>query len=62
MTKDIEGFLKYFSASIDSSVVNSLYPIFNCIIGLLLSNFLSSLYTLDISPLLDEVLVKIVSQ
>jgi hypothetical protein len=40
----------------------ALSPIFNRVIGSLESNFLSSLYILDISPLSDVGLVKIFSQ
>jgi len=39
-----------------------LYPIFNRVFGSLQSNFLSSLYILDISPLSDAGLVNIFSQ
>jgi hypothetical protein len=56
MSKDFEQFFKCFSSLWYSSVENSLalYPIF--LVGLfdsLESNFLSSLYILDISSLLD---------
>jgi hypothetical protein len=40
----------------------SLYPILMGLFGFLESNFLSSLYILDISPLSDLGLVKILSQ
>ena len=40
----------------------ALYPIFNRVIDSLESNFLSSLYILDISPLSDVGLVNIFSQ
>ena len=40
----------------------ALYPILRGIFGSLESNFLSSLHTLDISPLLEVGLVKIFSQ
>jgi hypothetical protein len=62
MTKNIERFFKYFSAIRGSSVENSLFssvPHFKIgLFGLLMSNFLSSLYTMDIRPLLDIRLVK----
>ena len=64
MTKDVEHFLRRFSVIRYSSVENSLFssvPQF-LKIGLFVSlesNFLSSLYILDISPLLDVGLVKI---
>ena len=66
MTKDVEHFFKYFSAISDSSVENHLFSsIPHFLIGLfgsLVSNFLSSLDILDISPLSDLGLVKILSQ
>nr|pir hypothetical protein 6 - rat [Rattus norvegicus]CAA37649.1 ORF6 [Rattus norvegicus] len=66
MTKDVEHFFRCFSAIWHSSAVNSLFssePHF--LIGLfvsLRSNFLSSLYILDIRPLSVVGLVKIFSQ
>jgi hypothetical protein len=55
MTKDTEHFFKCFLAIQDISVDNSLFSsIFHLkigLFGLLVSNFLSSLYILDISPL-----------
>ena len=65
MTKDTEHFLKCLSAILDSSVKSSLFrSALNFFIGscdLLVSNFLSSLYILEISPLSDVGLVKIFS-
>ena len=62
ITKNFEHFFKCFSAIQDSSVVTSLFstiPHFLIeLFGFLVVSFLSSLYTLDISPLLDVVLVK----
>ena len=66
MAKDVKHFLMCFSAIRYSSIENSLFnsaPHF--LIGLfdsLASNFLCSLYILDIRPLSDLVLVKIFSQ
>ena len=66
ITKDVKHFFKCFLAIRDSSVEN---PLFRSVhhflvgyLGLLVSNFLGSLYILDISPLLDIGLVKILSQ
>ena len=57
MTKDVEHFFRCFLAIPDSSVKNSLLSsVLRFLIGLfgfLESNFLSSLYILDINPLLD---------
>ena len=62
MTKDVEHFFKCFSAIQDSSVENSLFSsVPHSLIGLfgsLKSNFLSSLYILDISLLSNVGLVK----
>ena len=66
MTYDVEHFLRCFSANQNSSSENSLFnsvPHFLIgLFGFLGSNFLSSLYILDISPLSDVGLVKIFSQ
>jgi hypothetical protein len=66
MTKDVEHFFRCFSAIQYSSVENSSFSsVPHILIGLfgsLKSNFLSSLYILDISPLLDVGLVKIFSK
>jgi hypothetical protein len=56
MIKDIEHFFKCFSALWYSSVENSLFS------SVLESIFLISLYILDINPLSDLGLVKILSQ
>jgi hypothetical protein len=57
MTKDVEQFFRCFSTIQYSSVENSLFSsVYHFLIGLfgsLESKFLSSLYILDISPLLD---------
>jgi hypothetical protein len=62
ITKDFEHFFKCFSVIWDSSVVNSqliLYLVFRLgWLVFLVINFLSYLYMLDISPLLDVGLVK----
>jgi len=71
MTKDVEHFFRYFSGIWYSSVENSLFSVVHqwyngyiliCLFGSLESNFLSSWYILDISPLSDVRLVKIFSQ
>ena len=65
MTKDVDHFLKCLSAILDSSVESSLFrSVLHVFIGLcdlLVSNFLSSLYILEIRPLSDVELVKIFS-
>jgi hypothetical protein len=65
MIKDVEHFFRCFSAILHSLVENSLFssePHFLIrLFELLESSFLSSLYILDISPLLDLGLVKILS-
>ena len=57
ITKDFEHLFKCFLTIRDSSVENSLLnSVLHILIGLfelLVSNFLSSLYILDISPLSD---------
>jgi hypothetical protein len=66
MIKDVEHFFRCFSAIRYSSVENSLFSsVYHFLIGIsdfLESAFLSSLYILDISPLFDLGLVKIISQ
>jgi hypothetical protein len=66
MIKDVEYFFRCFSAIKVSSVENSLFcSVPHLLIGLfcsLESNFLSSLYILDISLLSDIGLVKIFFQ
>ena len=66
MSKDVEHFFKCFSAIRDSSVENSLlssvHQFLIRLFRLLVSNFLSFLYILDISHLSDVELVKIFSQ
>ena len=62
MTKDVEHVLKCLSAILDSSVESSLFRsvLHFFLIGLcdlLVSNFLSSLYVLEIRPLSDVELV-----
>ena len=59
ITKDFEHFFSCLSAIRYSSVENSL---FSSVFDFLKSIFLSSLYILDISPLSDLGLVKILSQ
>ena len=62
MTKDVEHFFRFFSVLRDSSIENSVKlcsPFLIGLFGSLESNFLSSLYILDISPLKDVGLVKI---
>ena len=65
MTKDVEHFLKCLSAILDSSVESSLFryvlPFCIGLCDLLVSNFLTSLYILEIRPLFDVGLVKIFS-
>jgi hypothetical protein len=66
MIKDVEHFFRCFSAILYSSVENSLFSSeHHFLMGLfefLESSFLSSLYILDISPLSDLGLVKLLSQ
>jgi hypothetical protein len=66
MIKDFEHFFKFFSAHLYSSVENSWFrSVSNFLVGLfkfLEFRFLSSSYILDISPLPDLGLVKILSQ
>jgi hypothetical protein len=66
MTTDVEHFFRCFSATRYSSVENSLFSSVSHFLirlfGFLESNFLNSLYILDISSLLDVELVKIFSQ
>ena len=66
MTKDVEHFFRSFSAFRYSSGKNSLFNFVSQfligIFGSLESNFLISLYILDISPLLDVRLLKMFSQ
>ena len=66
MTKNFEHFFKCFLVNWDSSVDKSLFSNIPCFLiglfGLLVSNFLSSLNTLDIRPLLDVELMEILSQ
>ena len=64
MIKDVEHFLKSLSAILDSSVESSLFRsilnfFFIGLFVLLMTNFLSSLYILEIRPLSDVRLVKI---
>jgi ABC-type multidrug transport system permease subunit len=65
-TKDVEHFFRCLLATRYSSVEKSLFSyVPQFLIGLfgsLLSNFLSSVYILDINPLLDVGLVNIFSQ
>ena len=64
-TKEVEHFLKCLLAILDSSVESSLFrSLLHFLIGLfvlLMTNFLSSLFILEISPLSDVWLVKIFS-
>jgi hypothetical protein len=66
MIKDLEHFFRCFSAIRYSSVENSLFSsVPHFLMGLfeyLEFSFLSSLYVLDISPLSDLGLVKVLSQ
>jgi hypothetical protein len=66
MIKDVEHFFRCFSVIQYCSVENSLFSsVSHCLMGLfdlLESSFLSSLYILDISPLSEFRLVKILSQ
>jgi hypothetical protein len=65
MTKDVGHFFKCFLTIWVSCVENFLLALdtmFNWLYGFLESKFLSSLYILDISPLLDVELVKIFSK
>ena len=65
MSKNVEYFFRGFSAILYSSIENSLFSfVFHFKIGLFDSPesiFFSSLYILDISPLLDVGLLKIFS-
>ena len=61
MTKDAEYFFRCFSALQVSSVESSLFSSIG-LFGSLESNFLNSLYILDISPLLAVGLVKLLCQ
>jgi hypothetical protein len=68
MTKDVEHFFFFLGASQTFGIPQlrilslALYPIFIGLFGFLESNFLSSLYILDISPISDLGLVKNFSQ
>jgi hypothetical protein len=66
ITKDFEHFLRCFSAILDSSVEKSQFSsipnFFIRLFRFLVIYFFSSLYILDISPLLDVRLLKIFSQ
>jgi hypothetical protein len=66
MTKDVEHFFRCFLVIRDSSVENSVFgSVLQFLIGLLDSlelNILNSLYILNINPLFDVGLVKILSQ
>ena len=65
MAKDVEHFLMFLSAILDSSIENSLFssvPHFLIgIVGVLVTSFLSYLYILEISPLSDVGLMNIFS-
>ena len=65
MAKNVEHVIKCLSTVLDSCVGNSLLrsctPIFPGLFVLLVTNFLSSLYTLENSPLINMGLVKIFS-
>ena len=65
MTKDVEHFLQYLSAILDSSVesslVRSVLYFFIGLFVLVMTIFLSSLYILEIRPFSDVGLVKIFS-
>ena len=66
LTKDFEHFFKWFSVIGESSVVNSRFShthhFWTGMFGFLVVIFLSSLYILDISPLLHMELVMVFSQ
>ena len=65
MARDVEQFLKCLSAILDSPVKSFLFrSVLHFFIGvfvLLMSNFLSFLYILDIRPLSDVGLMKVFS-
>ena len=66
ITKDVKHFFSCLSdiwySSVENSLFSSVTPILIVLFGSLESDFLSSLYILDISPLSDIRLVKIFSQ
>jgi hypothetical protein len=65
MTEDFEHFIKFSvtgGSSVENPPLSSVLHLLIGLLGLLVSNLLSSLYILDISPLLDSGLVKILSQ